>query len=51
MRKFLLITALSLSVIMCKSQSDTKSSETKNMTVNKNNQSEEMNLKKYLKIL
>lgn len=47
MRKFLLITALSLSVIMCKSQSDTKSSETKNMTVNKNNQSEEMNLKKY----
>ena len=47
MRKILLITALSLSVIMCKSQSNTKSSQTKNITVSENNQSEEMNLKKY----
>ena len=47
MRKILLIAVLSLSIIMCKSQADTKSPETKNVPANKNSQSEEVNLKKY----
>ena len=49
MKKILLIIALSLSVVMCKSQSDTKSSvgkDTKNVT-NNTSIDKEVNLQKY----